>query len=271
MNTEYMYAVDRSDEYLAHYGIRGMKWGVRKAIERGNSHALDRQYRKAQKKLAKLEKRANNGSKYAKRAAALGAGAAAAGGLAAAGTGGIGNLISRGASTVGGAKSAVGKGMHAVGGAMARTGVPGVKNAGAYMMGAGRRIDRSSGATTNAVRQAGEGLQKWGQQSVISEGTRRQLAEKAADLSAKTNGAVKVTSKQAYDNLGKVNNNQLVRAGAGLAAAGLAAGAGYNAYRAATTKRAAKKAEQFKQAMNETFKDTKYGNGGNVNRKRRHR
>ena len=72
------YGVTRTDEYLAHYGIKGMKWGVRKAIESGNSARLGRQYRKAQKKLAKLEARANNGKKYAKRAAALGAGAAAA-------------------------------------------------------------------------------------------------------------------------------------------------------------------------------------------------
>lgn len=55
-NNDFMYAVERSDEYLAHYGIRGMKWGVRRAIASGNSNRLDRQYKKAQKKLAKLEK-----------------------------------------------------------------------------------------------------------------------------------------------------------------------------------------------------------------------
>lgn len=60
MNNEY-YGVASTpmDDYLAHYGIKGMKWGVRKAIERGSQRALSRQYRKAEKKLAKLEDRAN--------------------------------------------------------------------------------------------------------------------------------------------------------------------------------------------------------------------
>lgn len=53
------YAIERSSDYLAHYGIKGMKWGVRKAIESGNSRKLDRAYRKATKKLAKLEDKAN--------------------------------------------------------------------------------------------------------------------------------------------------------------------------------------------------------------------
>lgn len=53
------YGVERSEEYLAHYGIRGMKWGVRKAIERGNQRALSRHYIKAKKKLDKLTKRAD--------------------------------------------------------------------------------------------------------------------------------------------------------------------------------------------------------------------
>ena len=71
-----------SDEYLEHYGIKGMRWGVRKAIERGGTglgnRRLARQYRKAQKKLAKLEKQAGKSKKYARRAALMGAGAAAA-------------------------------------------------------------------------------------------------------------------------------------------------------------------------------------------------
>ena len=84
-----MYAVERSDKYLAHYGVRGMKWGVRKALESGDTRAYERHYRKALRKLNRLQKHANNGSKYAKRAAALGAGALATGSLAVGGVGGL--------------------------------------------------------------------------------------------------------------------------------------------------------------------------------------
>ena len=53
------YGVTRTPEYLMHYGVKGMRWGVRKAIARGNTKHLDRQYRKAYKKLQKLNKRAD--------------------------------------------------------------------------------------------------------------------------------------------------------------------------------------------------------------------
>ena len=53
------YGVERSNEYLAHYGIKGMRWGVRKALERGDSKALDRHYRKALAKAKKLNTKAN--------------------------------------------------------------------------------------------------------------------------------------------------------------------------------------------------------------------
>ena len=59
-----------------------------------------------------------------------------------------------------------------------------------------------------------------------------------------------------------LTNNQLLKAGAGVAAVGLGAGAAYNAYRAATTKRAAKKAAEFRSEMNKAFAGTQYGKGG---------
>ena len=53
------YAVIRSTDHLAHYGVKGMKWGVRRALATGNQKVLDRHFRKAAKKLAKLDWKAN--------------------------------------------------------------------------------------------------------------------------------------------------------------------------------------------------------------------
>lgn len=53
------YAVERSGEYLAHYGVKGMQWGVRKAREKKDSKRLDRVYRRAVKKARKLNTKAD--------------------------------------------------------------------------------------------------------------------------------------------------------------------------------------------------------------------
>lgn len=89
------YAVVRSREELAHYGVRGMKWGVRKAVQRGSDRKLTRQYKKAAKKLERLNAKADvnrqkelasQHKKIAKAAAAVGlAGASTALGGTAAG------------------------------------------------------------------------------------------------------------------------------------------------------------------------------------------
>lgn len=79
------YAVTRSGAYLAHYGIKGMKWGVQKAIDRGDERAYKRHYRKATRKLKRLERYANNGAKYARRATINGIRAASTGGAVLAG------------------------------------------------------------------------------------------------------------------------------------------------------------------------------------------
>ena len=85
--SEYYAVVRSGDNHLAHYGVKGMKWGVRKAIERGDAKALGRHYAKALKKLNRLESNANittqerRASRNKKIAAAgLGVGAAGAAG-----------------------------------------------------------------------------------------------------------------------------------------------------------------------------------------------
>lgn len=76
-------------EFLMHYGIKGMKWGVRKAIETGNAARLSRNYFKAKKKLAKLNFQADRNAQMAvyKRAKANAIGGSlSSAGLSAAGT-----------------------------------------------------------------------------------------------------------------------------------------------------------------------------------------
>ena len=72
------YGTGPSSDFFEHYGVRGMKWGIRRAINKGSEKSLARQYRKAQKKLTRLENKTNRelqlkkANKYAKVAAASG-------------------------------------------------------------------------------------------------------------------------------------------------------------------------------------------------------
>lgn len=245
-NNDYMYAIERSDEYLAHYGIRGMKWGVRKAIKSGNSTRLSKQYNKAQKKLAKLEKRAVKTSKYGKRAALYGAGAAALGSAAV-----LGN------------KANITKGIYGVAGRL-----------GKFKQGAQLARKFDAAYSKKALDAAKEGIY-----SVAGKaGKFKQGAQAARKLESAYGGAVQAGKNAIYDVAGRTGkfkegaqlarnfenraNNlsvgQVARVGAGAVAAGLGVAAARNAYRAATAK---KKAEKFRAAMNESFKGTKYANG----------
>ena len=51
------YGVTRTNEYLMHYGIKGMRWGVQRAKESGNEKRLARHYAKAKAHLKKLQDR----------------------------------------------------------------------------------------------------------------------------------------------------------------------------------------------------------------------
>lgn len=275
MYNDYMYAVQRDDEYLAHYGIKGMKWGVRKAVESGNSRALGRAYRKASRKLARLEKRANNGKKYARRAALLGAGAAAAGGLAAAGTQGVAGAMRWAAPHATKATAYAGKGMrkagtlvNAVGNA---TGNIGLRRAGLSMVGRGNAIERTASGVGKSTKGAAAAISRWGGKNTISDSVARKTEQLVTRRGIKGNNIAVQTAKGMKANaaIPRLSNNTIARAGAAAVGAGLAGAAGYNAYRAATTKRAARKAQEWRNEMNKAFAGTQYANGGGRKRRRR--
>lgn len=269
-NNDYMYAIERSDDYLAHYGIRGMKWGVRKARKLGlgtarGAKALGKQYAKAQKKLAKLDKAAANSKKYVRRAALMGAGAAAAGGLAAAGTSGVGRLAREAGSAGAQAGRRVGGLMQRVGDAAFRYGrTPGNRNTklgklgtryGKQLSTAGQNLATNSHNVAVAGRRAGTAITTWGKSDSLSRALRRPMITGAV-----TNGGVVGKGlNRAQGALRGVSNNTIARIGAGAVGAGLAAGAARNAYKAATAK---KKAAKFRSEMNKAFAGTKYANGG---------
>lgn len=273
------YGVTRTDEYLAHYGIKGMKWGVRKAIESSNSARLGRQYRKAQKKLAKLEARANNGKKYAKRAAALGAGAAAAGGAAVLGVHGAGKVVKKATSVANKVASPIGITMQRAGNAISRkTGANGLTR-GLVQRGLALELAGKRGTITAAGKAANTAMNAWGQSNTIGKGIRRTAnaglqAINSTGVGAKATRGINQALRagghggigQQLTKLGGRSNAAYARIGAGAAAAGLGAGAAYNAYRAATTKRAAKKAAQFRSEMNKAFAGTQYGQSKTKNR-----
>ena len=261
-NEYYGVASTPMDDYLAHYGVKGMKWGVRKAIASGNGRRLGRQYAKAAKKLAKLEKRAAKADRYARRAKALGVGAAAAGGLAVAGTEGV----SRGIVKVGGATMKASK--H-LGTGMVRAGElaskVGLRKTGSRMIKTGNVMQvagRNKGGIYKGFAGVSGAVNRWGNASTLSEAARKGLGQAQVGItkvSKTAGGATLGVTGGAAKALNGVSNNTLARIGAGALGAGLAAGAAKNAYRAKT---AQKKAAQFRSEMNKAFAGTKYASGG---------
>ena len=84
---ECYYGVTRSPEYLAHYGVRGMKWGVRRALKKNDTRKLAYHYQRALLKKHGLEEKTNRKmqkdlAKSGAKAAALMLGTGAASGLA---------------------------------------------------------------------------------------------------------------------------------------------------------------------------------------------
>lgn len=247
-------------DYLAHYGVKGMKWGVRKARESGSDRRMDREFRRAQKKLAKLEKRAASGKKYAKRAALLGAGAAAAGGLAAAGTEGVATAARWGKGAAGYLTKNAGLIATKTANAMRARGIRGagkIGAAGSAMYTTGRGLERTANTAGTAISAFGKGrVNNAITKRIGVEGSK--LANTMRAHGVRGAGRIGEASSRMYTK--GISNNTLARIGAAGVGAGLLGAAGYNAYRAATTKRAAKKAAQFRSEMNKAFAGTKYAN-----------
>ena len=281
-----MYAIDRSDEYLEHYGIKGMKWGVRKAVASGISRKLDRQYRKASKKLAKLKARATNGDKYARRAARLGTAGALVGGLALAGTGRIG----RGIEAVGTlARNSRNKNLRTIGlstalagDALNRWGPSSSVAKNLVNSKAGKAVtDAISNKQINAlknsrsVREAVSHITEDQARKMIASGNKAGVArlrdQAASHLTEDKARQIFNSNREKANKMASgVSNNTIARAGAGAVAAGLLGAAAYNQYRAGHTAKAAKKAAQFESEMNKAFAGTKYGKSSG-SKKRRHR
>lgn len=215
------YGIPNSTDHLAHYGVKGMRWGVRRAIVTSNQRLLDKHYRKAAKKLAKLQDIGNNGFKYAAKAGGYGAAALGTGALAIGGTG----LAAKGISA-------------------ARKGIRGTAK---LITGKDFRplssMDRAAGA-----------LDKWGQKNDFGvKLARKHMKITNAYGTTNTARALNVRKK-----LRSLSNSDYYRIGNAVATLGLAAKAAQNAYRAKNSEKYREKAEKFKEEMDNAFGGTQY-------------
>ena len=106
-------------------------------------------------------------------------------------------------------------------------------------------------------------IEDWGKSTSVS-GAARSALEK--NFRGKKGAGI---ASGAYGRLNGVSNSTIARIGAGAISAGLGAAAAKNAYRAATAKKHARQAEEFKREMNKAFAGTKYANGVPTKRKKR--
>lgn len=241
------YAIESSTDHLAHYGVKGMRWGVRKAIATGNQRALDRHYRKAVKKLAKLQDIGLNSRKYAAKSAAYGAAAAGTGALT---VGGL-NLIS----------NAVHKIIK----------IPTMKKANKFLMehpGANEQILRANkiGSRILASTKNNADIQEYYRIMNTPDKVKKNIENfgntHSIALGKKKSNIVIGKDKKGnpvYGNkLVTLTNKDLYRIGTGAVAAGLLAKSAQNAYRAANGAKYREKAVNWKREMDNAFKGTKY-------------
>ena len=221
-------SVGSNKDFFAHYGVKGIKWGVRNAIALGNQKRLDRHFAKAVKKLNKLQDKALHSGKYAAKAAGYGAAAAGAGALAIGGTG----LVKKGMNVTGKAMETAGRKMldshkhGTLGTILTRTG--------------------------HSVNKAGDAVGTWG--NLKSKPVYKKIAKTVTD---RVTGKTKTVF--VYSQVGKrMSNDTKFRIGAGAAALGLGALAAKNAYTASNSRKYYDKASRFKTAMDDAFSGTKY-------------
>lgn len=212
------YAVERSTDHLAHYGVKGMRWGVRRAIATGNQALLDKHYRKAAKKLAKLQRIGDHPGLSKAKAAAYGAAAAGTGALAIGGTG------------------------------LAAKGLRGANRFSPIIL----KRDKP----TVKLEQAADAIEKFGKgKASVPVGLRyaKNVGGRIEQASRNEPGAYIHSLKKR-----RISNDTLARIGAGAVTLGLAAKAGQHAYRARNAEKYREKAERWKEQMDNEFAGTDY-------------
>ena len=227
------YAVQRSTDHLAHYGVKGMKWGVRKALLKGNERALDRNFRRAARKLRKLQDIALKPKKYAAKAAAYGIAATGTGTIA---IGGGTSLLSKYIRNKALGKASLAKSAEV-------DAVGSWKEGSKFTSAAAKRHV----AEANKLSTKADKIDEWGNYRKVS--TSKPLVR---DENGVWKRGKEVTSTEKY------SRNDKIRMAAGAATLGLAGMSALNAYRASHPQKYREKAVQFKNAMDEAFSGTKY-------------